>query len=37
MKSPFVLKIRMTGIKMEYRSFEELAKDVNGKLREKFG
>lgn len=37
MRKPFVLKIRSTGIKMEYESFEKLARDVNGKLKEKFG
>lgn len=37
MRKPFVLKIRQTGIKLEYRSLEDLAKDVNGKLKEKFG
>lgn len=37
MRRPFVLKIRMTGIKLEYDSFEKLSRDINGKLREKFG
>lgn len=36
MKKPFVLKIRMTGIKLEYETFDKLAKDVNGRLKEKF-
>ena len=37
MKKPFVLKIRQTGIKIEYESFEKLAQDVNTKLKWKFG